>query len=110
MKKYIKDNRIISATEKAYDTIYKDQGYYPCENSEDTTITSNDELEKIKEQNKALEKEIQEKNDELENRKKIIEDLNSQLSHLNDELLKLKVEPEKKNNKITKSKDNQDDE
>lgn len=71
MKKYIKDNKIISATEKAYNTIYKEQGYYPCENSEDITYPSNDELEKIKEQNEALEKEIQVKTDELKKIKRL---------------------------------------
>ena len=29
MNKYIKDNKIINATEKAFNTIYKVQGYVP---------------------------------------------------------------------------------
>lgn len=29
MNKYIKDDNIINATEKAYETIYKDRGYIP---------------------------------------------------------------------------------
>lgn len=29
MNKYIKDNIVINATEKAYNVIYKDKGYIP---------------------------------------------------------------------------------
>lgn len=29
MNQYIKDERVISATEKAFETIYKEQGYKP---------------------------------------------------------------------------------
>ncbi len=35
MNKYIKDKHIINATEKAYNVIYKAQGYVPCNEVEE---------------------------------------------------------------------------
>ncbi len=37
MNKYIKDNNIINATEKAYNVIYKEQGYIPYKEEKKNT-------------------------------------------------------------------------
>lgn len=37
MKKYIKGNKIINATDKAYDVIYKNQGYMEVKETEKTS-------------------------------------------------------------------------
>lgn len=37
MDKYIKDKHIINATQKAYDTIYKDRGYIPYKEEKKNT-------------------------------------------------------------------------
>lgn len=38
MNKYVKGNKIIEATEKAYKVIYKEQGYVPYEEEKELTI------------------------------------------------------------------------
>lgn len=37
MKQYIKDKNIINATEKAYNFLYKEQGYVPYKDEKKTT-------------------------------------------------------------------------
>lgn len=39
MNKYIKDKKVINATEKAYNTIYKEQGYVPYKEVEEKDIS-----------------------------------------------------------------------
>lgn len=66
MNKYIKDNQIINATEKAYKVIYKSQGYIPYQEVETNKIeTNNDAIKDLTKMKKeelmlvALENEIQ---------------------------------------------------
>ena len=40
MNKYIKDNVVINATEKAYNTIYKEKGYKPYKEVKTTSKTN----------------------------------------------------------------------
>ncbi len=51
MNKYIKDNKVINATEKAYNTIYKEKGFIPVEEKKeevkDISKMKKDELVKI---------------------------------------------------------------
>ena len=63
MNKYKKGNSVIYATEKSYNTIYKVQGYIPCD--EEEIIEDNPELETIKLENKSLNETIDKLTDEI---------------------------------------------
>ncbi|MTP79819.1 hypothetical protein GMB70_14325 [Turicibacter sanguinis] len=44
MNRYIKDNRVIMATPKAYEVVYKPQGFIPYEGQENNVVQSLENL------------------------------------------------------------------
>ncbi|MDK2917293.1 MAG: hypothetical protein PWQ37_26 [Candidatus Petromonas sp.] len=48
MPKYIKDDKVIEATERAYNLIYKSQGYKPITNYKEMTVAELKDLAKAK--------------------------------------------------------------
>ena len=109
MNKYVKDNKVITATEKAYNAIYKDQGYVLFEDDMEISVAPNAELEEANRKIEELENMLNAKNAKLEEDKNNIESLNSKVLELTDELSKLKDESENKKSK-SKTKENQDNE
>lgn len=109
MNRYVKENRVITATEKAYNAIYKDQGYVLLEDDMEISVAPNAELEEANKKIVELETMLNEKNAELEESKNTIESLNSKILELTDELSKVMDESENKKSK-SKAKENQDNE
>ncbi len=102
MNKYKKGNLVIFATEKSYNTIYKNQGYVPCDINEEQFLNDNTELETVKAELESTKQELNNANAELETVKVAVEDMQKKIDELTAENEKLKVDLEKKNSKSKK--------
>lgn len=110
MNKYIKGNVVITATEKAYNSIYKEQGFIPVDSDMELPVIDTAELEEVRNELNLVKIELDETKNELATVNTELETIKGSNEKLTEDVTKLTEENEKLKSEAKKSSKSKKDE